>query len=104
MIRLKDLPACGQTVELWWGERRLLCGERLGARRLFTQTAVAVRPRARLTRTAPRQGRHGDRDQQPVRRRCGGRVRGVLADRSSWFGQLERAADPVVGDRRASNR
>jgi transposase len=47
--RIKDLPACGQTVVLWWRKRRLLCGERLCPQRSFTQTAVAVRPRGRLT-------------------------------------------------------
>ncbi len=25
--RIKDLPASGQTVELWWRKRRLMCGE-----------------------------------------------------------------------------
>ena len=49
LIQLKDLPASGQTVELWWRKRRLLCGEALCLRRSFTQTATAVRPRARIT-------------------------------------------------------
>ena len=43
LMRVKDLPASGQTVELWWRKRRLLCGERLCPRRSFTQTAEAVR-------------------------------------------------------------
>jgi transposase len=47
--RVKDLPASGQTIELWWRKRRLLCGERLCPRRSFTQTAAAVRPRGRIT-------------------------------------------------------
>ena len=47
--RIKDLPASGQAVALWWRKRRLVCGERLCPRRSFTQTAVAVRPRGRLT-------------------------------------------------------
>jgi transposase len=47
--RLKDLRASGQTVELWWRKRRLLCGEGLCPRRSFTQTAAAVRPRGRVT-------------------------------------------------------
>jgi transposase len=46
---IKDLPASGQAVELWWRKRRLLCGERLCPRRSFTQTAEAVRPRGRVT-------------------------------------------------------
>jgi integrase len=43
LVRVKDLPACGQTVELWWRKRRLLCGERLCPRRSFTQIATAVK-------------------------------------------------------------
>ena len=49
LMRVKDLPASGQRVELWWRKRRLLCGERLCPRRSFTQTAEAVRPRGRVT-------------------------------------------------------
>ena len=49
LVQFKDLPASGQTVELWWRKRRLLCGEALCSRRSFTQTATAVRPRARIT-------------------------------------------------------
>lgn len=47
--RVKDLPASGQTVQLWWRKRRLMCGEALCPRRSFTQTASAVRPRGRVT-------------------------------------------------------
>jgi hypothetical protein len=49
LTRVKDLPACGQTVELWSRKRRLRCGERLCPRSSFTQTAAAVRPRGRVT-------------------------------------------------------
>ena len=49
MMRLKDLPACGQTVELWWRKRRLVCGEQLCPRRTFTQACRAVRRRGRVT-------------------------------------------------------
>src|SRR3954471_22162357 len=49
LMQVKDLPACGQTVELWWRQRRLWCRERLCPRRSFTQTAAAVRPRGRVT-------------------------------------------------------
>jgi transposase len=49
LVRIKDLPASGQTVELWWRKRRLLCREEPCPRRSFTQTADAVRPRARVT-------------------------------------------------------
>jgi transposase len=49
VMRLKDLPVFGQTVELWWRKRRLICGEALCPRRSFTQVSAAVRPRARIT-------------------------------------------------------
>jgi transposase len=49
LLRVKDLPASGQQVELWWRKRRLLCVEALCPRRSFTQTASAIRPRGRVT-------------------------------------------------------
>jgi transposase len=49
LIRVKDLPASGQAVELWWRKRRFRCGEDRCPRRSFTQTATAVPPRSRLT-------------------------------------------------------
>ena len=49
LMRLKDLPICGQSVELWWRKRRLSCREALCSRETFTQISVAVRPRARET-------------------------------------------------------
>ena len=49
LVRVKDLPACGQHVELWWRKRRLWCRESLCPRRSFTQTCEAIRPRARIT-------------------------------------------------------
>jgi transposase len=49
VMRLKDLPACGQAVELWWRKRRLICGESRCPRRTFTQASVGVRPRGRVT-------------------------------------------------------
>jgi transposase len=48
-MRLRDLPISGQTVELWWRKRRLVCGEVLCPRKTFTQVSIAVRPRARVT-------------------------------------------------------
>jgi transposase len=47
--RLKDLPACGQAVQLWWRKRRLVCAELSCPRKTFTQTCQAVRPRGRVT-------------------------------------------------------
>jgi transposase len=49
LIRLKDLPACGQQIDLWWRKRRLRCVEPQCRRRSFTQTCAAVKPRARVT-------------------------------------------------------
>jgi transposase len=49
VVRIKDLPACGQSVELWWRKRRLVCREPLCARKTFTQSSPAVRPRGRVT-------------------------------------------------------
>ena len=48
-VRIKDLPAFGQQVELWWRKRRLRCVEPLCERWSFTQTCAAVKPRARMT-------------------------------------------------------
>ena len=49
LMRLKDLPISGQSVELWWRKRRLICGERRCAQKTFTQVSAAVRPRGRVT-------------------------------------------------------
>jgi transposase len=45
----EGLADFGQTVELWWRKRRLVCGEVLCPRKTFTQVSIAVRPRARVT-------------------------------------------------------
>jgi transposase len=49
LMRLKDLPICGQSMELWWRKRRLICCEGRCRRKTFTQVSVAVGPRARVT-------------------------------------------------------
>jgi transposase len=49
VMRLRDLPASGQTVDLWWRKRRLVCAEACCPRKSFTQVSAAVRPRARVT-------------------------------------------------------
>jgi transposase len=49
VMRLKEVPASGQRVELWWRKRRLVCGEPLCPRKTFTQTSTAVRLRGRVT-------------------------------------------------------
>ena len=47
--RIKDLPASGQQVQLWWRKRRLSCIELQCPRQTFTQTSAAVRARGRVT-------------------------------------------------------
>lgn len=49
LVRLKDLPACGQRTRLWWRKRRLVCTEIACPRKSFTQSCQVVRPRARIT-------------------------------------------------------
>ena len=49
LVRVKDLDACGQVVELWWRKRRLACPEPLCAKGSFTQQSEAIPARARLT-------------------------------------------------------
>ena len=49
LVRVKDLHACGQVIELWWRKRRLACPEALCATRSFTQQSEAIPARARLT-------------------------------------------------------
>ena len=49
LARVKDLPACGQQIELWWRKRRLWCRESLCRRRSFTQACEAFKPRARIS-------------------------------------------------------
>lgn len=46
---IKDLPASGQQVQLWWRKRRLVCAEPWCSRRSFTRTSDAIRPRARVS-------------------------------------------------------
>jgi transposase len=49
LVRVKDLHACGQVVELWWRKRRLTCPEPLCGTGSFTQQSEAIPARARLT-------------------------------------------------------
>jgi transposase len=64
LMRLKDVPASGQRVELWWRKRRLVCQEQICPRKSFAQTS-AVRPRGRVTERHLRTARDSDRLQQP---------------------------------------
>jgi len=47
--RVKDLPASGQRVELWWRKRRLVCLPAACPRRSFLEHTAAIPPRSRLT-------------------------------------------------------
>jgi transposase len=58
VMRLKDLPASGQQVQLRWRKRRLVCAEPLCQRKSFTQTSAAVRPRGRVTERLREQVAH----------------------------------------------
>jgi transposase len=58
VMRLKDLPALGQQVQLRWRKRRLVCAEALCRRKSFTQTSAAVRPRGRVTERLREQVAH----------------------------------------------
>ncbi len=49
LCRVKDLPASGQRVELWWRKRRLVCLPTACLRRSFVERATAIPHRARLT-------------------------------------------------------
>ena len=49
VVRVKDLDASGQAVELWWRKRRLNCFEPHCPRGTFTQQSQAIPARARLT-------------------------------------------------------
>ena len=47
--RIKDLPASGKRVALWWRKRRLICSETTCAKRSFIERVAAIRPRRRMT-------------------------------------------------------
>src|SRR5919112_6792159 len=49
LVRLRDLPASGQRVQLWCRRRRLVCLEPACSRLSFTQVTAQVPARARLT-------------------------------------------------------
>ena len=105
VMRLKDLPTSGQTVELWWRKRRLICDEALCPRKTFTQVSAAVRPAGTDHRAAVAAGGEGDRVGQPGRLRSRRRVPHVVADRAQGAGGCGHevvagaAADEPAGDR-----
>jgi transposase len=49
LVRVKDLPASGQRVQLWCRKRRLACLEPDCKRRSFTQVSGQIPARARVT-------------------------------------------------------
>ena len=105
VMRLKDLPICGQIVELWWRKRRLICEEALCPRQTFTQVSAAVRPRARITERLRQQVARAIASGQPGGLRGRWRVRCVVADRAQGVGGRGHevvagaAADFSAGDR-----
>ncbi len=48
-VRIKDAPSFGRRVIVWWWKRRFRCRESWCRRRSFTETAEAIRPRARTS-------------------------------------------------------
>ena len=104
-VRIKDLPASGQQVELWWRKRRLVCAEALCPRQSFTQTSHGGAAPSAGDRAAAGQARLGDRVEQPAGRRRRRRVRRVVADRAQGAdrrgGPLAAGAgaDDAAGDR-----
>jgi transposase len=49
LVRIKDVPASGQRILLWWRKRRLICAEPRCPRLSFTETTAAIPSRSRLT-------------------------------------------------------
>ena len=47
--RIKDLPASGQPVELWWRKRCLKCVQESCPTKSFTQASQVIKPRGRLS-------------------------------------------------------
>ena len=47
--QIKDLPASGQRVALWWRKRRLICSETTCAKRSFVERVDAIGHRGRMT-------------------------------------------------------
>ena len=81
VMRLRDLPMSGQTVELWWRKRRLVCAEAWCLRKSFSQVSAAVQPRARVTERLRSGWRWrsrratGPSRRSPSNTRCRGRLR-----------------------------
>ena len=80
--RLKDLPASGQTVELWWRKRRLVCGEAVCRQHSFTQVCAAVRPRGRVTERLRHRVAKAIAESNRAVSDVARRVPGVVADRA----------------------
>jgi transposase len=49
LVRIRDLPAADQQVQLWWRKRRIVCVTAACPRGSFTQTCTQIPPRSRLT-------------------------------------------------------
>ena len=86
-MRLKDLPISGQTVQLWWRKRRLVCGEDVVSAQDVHPDIGCGAVACPSHRAAAASGGDGDRIEQPGRLRCGPRVRRVVADRAQGAGR-----------------
>ena len=95
VMRLKDLPTSGQTVELWCRKRRLICDEALCPRKTFTQVSAAIRPRARITERLRQQVARAIASGNRAVSEVAGRISGVLADRGQGAGR--RGHEVVAG-------
>ena len=105
LMRLKDLPISGQTVELWWRKRRLICARgAVSAQDVHSGLGGGAAAGAG-DRAAAAAGGDGDRVGQPGRLGGRRRVRGVLADRAQGAGRgggevaAGAGADEQAGDR-----
>jgi transposase len=105
VMRLKDLPTSGQTVELWWRKRRLICDEALCPRKSFTQVSAAVRRRARITERLRQRVAMAIASGNRAVCEVAGEYGGVVADRAQGAGgrghkvAAGAAADEPAGDR-----
>ena len=87
LVRVKDLPASGQPMELWWRKRRLVVRRGAVPAAVVHPDLVCGAAAGRVTERLRRPGGDRDRVGQPGRRRCRRRVRRVVADRAQGAGR-----------------
>ena len=105
LVRVKDLPGVRAAGGAVVAQTPLGAGRSLCPRRSFTQTCEAVRPRGRVTERLRDQLASAIAGSNRAGRRCGRRVRGVVADRAQGAGRgggplaAGAGADEPAGDR-----